>query len=367
MVTPRDTYDYLPFALPGLVGKRRYVRSQEGFNGDKIIPLKYNGFMSHVTSVQTWQGEYPWYVAMDAGNTSGLAHFMGHLGVPPEAQPYYNRAYERFKEDAIGDQSSLGVFAAEWKESLGMINTRALGLYQAARDLRRGDFGGFVEKLGVKPKKKHRRGLKPHEMSNREVANQASGLWLEYWFGWAPMLNDMFTAGDNIQQPLPGGKAYGSAGGNVFVDNSTSYQKDLASLLVKYKIGAEFALSNPNLFLLNRLGLANPAQVAWELVPFSFVADWVTDFGSYLSSLSDWVGLEQSNPWVTCFCQGHDVFGINEEYSGEANCKYFALIRKTDIPRPLPNLQITANLGKSLTRSATAVSLLTQTLLGMSK
>lgn len=34
-----------------------------------------------------------------------------------------------------------------------------------------------------------------------------------------------------------------------------------------------------------RFGLLNPLEVIWELVPFSFVADWFLPIGDYLSAL----------------------------------------------------------------------------------
>jgi hypothetical protein len=35
----------------------------------------------------------------------------------------------------------------------------------------------------------------------------------------------------------------------------------------------------------NMLGLSNPAQLAWEVIPYSFVVDWFIGIGDYLSSL----------------------------------------------------------------------------------
>jgi hypothetical protein len=45
------------------------------------------------------------------------------------------------------------------------------------------------------------------------------------------------------------------------------------------------------------LGLTNPALVAWELVPFSFVVDWALPIGDWLSSLDAMLGYDSNNTW----------------------------------------------------------------------
>jgi hypothetical protein len=58
-------------------------------------------------------------------------------------------------------------------------------------------------------------------------------------------------------------------------------------------------VTNPNLDLLQSLGLANPAEVIWELVPFSFLIDHVVGIGNFLSSFSDELGWNCSDLGVS--------------------------------------------------------------------
>ena len=46
-------------------------------------------------------------------------------------------------------------------------------------------------------------------------------------------------------------------------------------------------------------GLLNPLSVAWELVPYSFVADWFLPVGSYLNNLDYDLGLRFLKGWIT--------------------------------------------------------------------
>jgi hypothetical protein len=66
-------------------------------------------------------------------------------------------------------------------------------------------------------------------------------------------------------------------------------------------MGAEFTVNNPNTLLMNQMGFINPASIAWEAVPFSFVVDWFANVGQVLNSATDFVGLSMKNPFTTKF------------------------------------------------------------------
>jgi hypothetical protein len=52
----------------------------------------------------------------------------------------------------------------------------------------------------------------------------------------------------------------------------------------------DYKMDNPLLAQAANLGLTNPAALAWELVPFSFVADWFVPVGDYLNCLDAALG-----------------------------------------------------------------------------
>lgn len=56
-------------------------------------------------------------------------------------------------------------------------------------------------------------------------------------------------------------------------------------------------MSNPELFALASLGLLNPASLAWELVPLSFVVDWIVPVGPFLEAMTAGVGIELSHAY----------------------------------------------------------------------
>ena len=63
---------------------------------------------------------------------------------------------------------------------------------------------------------------------------------------------------------------------------------------VRYAVGVK--VENPNLWLAERAGLLNPAAVAWDMVPFSFIVNMFVNVGSLVNSISDFAGLTFVEP-----------------------------------------------------------------------
>lgn len=360
MSSPLNVTQETYWEIPGLTWNRKRYYMKKGARGDKVTPLPYTMMdcqSSGVVSDKLSDAK----MVLDAPNAYSAWEAEVYRGVPPWAVPRANAAYQRFKDKAIGENASIGVFAAEMQESLGMIRNRSLTMYRAARALRKGDLGTMASELGVRVKKNHR---KPGFKVRPENAAET---WLEYWFGWSPFINDFYSVGDVMTQPLPGGRYYGTSRAQFTETldyNGISITRDRA---VHFRVGAEVYLENPNRFLLAQLGLANPAQIVWELIPFSFLVDWVTDFGSFIGSFSDFIGTDVRNAYFTAMChwsETHAPFYWSYE-GGPMTTSGVAMFRTPGLYRPIPNMQITANLGQSLTRTATAVSLLTTTLASM--
>lgn len=284
----------------------------------------------------------------------------------PETRVANNSAYENFLEEFQGETSSLGVAAAEGRETFSMVANRVGGLYRSYRKLRKGDFRGFLKELSVKPKGKHRNKI-------RASATESSALWLEYWFGWAPTVADLYDTAAVLSSAhrYPSDRFHGSSGcmlgpkavqigssGDTYVRRMTSKGKYIV------KTGATVKLVNPDTFLMNRLGLINPATVAWELVPFSFVVDWFTSFGSVISAFTDLAGVEISDAYWVWHYKG-TVNGVYGRTSAtEAPSIYDWNVSRTErfatLLRPVTTRPRWLNLAQSQTRAATAVSLLTQ-------
>lgn len=129
--------------------------------------------------------------------------------------------------------------------------------------------------------------------------------WLAYQYGVKPFLSDVHgamealyeSANKNPDNWMVSGK--GRAGDSLYkeeylygepgsMDSLRGISSGRQSVFVRIDAGPTNAL----LAAAASLGLTNPAQVAWELVPFSFVIDWFLPIGDYFSTLDATFGLQ---------------------------------------------------------------------------
>lgn len=342
----RERSTYFPQGYPS----RSYYMGRFGRTGDHVAPLRYDALECFATS-----GSYPngnaFYI--DAPNTTSVYDFLVYDGVPPWSRPAANQCYGELKEAIVGSTADLGTALAEWESSLGMIAGRASQLAQSASALRRRNFADLLDVWRAGP---HRRGTPEHGQ-----ARKAADLWLEYSFGWKPLLADIKNGCDQISEPPPKPrKSYGSASdSNVHYSVSGGITRNFHAN-VTHRMGAESELVNPNLYLASQLGLTNPLATAWELIPGSFVADWMFDISSFLGSMSDFMGMQITNAYRSSYLSFSDGWtpgtGISAVVQG------WAMTRRPGLYQPLPNLEFRRNVGTSLNRAANAVALATQVL-----
>lgn len=228
------------------------------------------------------------------------AAIMGSLGTVKTTT--WNRCYANLK-DAVSNRASLGVFVAEAGDSLSMIRDRALQLYKGFKAIRRGRFLEAAKTFSLNEI--------PKGVSKRK---HWSNNVLEFQLGWRPLVGDMYNAIDSLQNPYRDVNVKGSAldwDSWFYHDPVTKYSNPSAScnqtaFLHSFtrrsaknavRMGCQVSVENPNLWLANQMGLVNPAVIAFELIPFSFVAGWFANFEQVLSAMTDWLGLSIRNAW----------------------------------------------------------------------
>lgn len=281
-----------------------------------------------------------------------------------------NAAISKLEQKLKGDSSQLMTAALEWNSSLRMVSSRSLQLWSAYRALRNWDLPRVARTLGMDPK------FTTAKIERMRRLQRPTEAWLEYWMGWAPAVNDIYNAVNVIQSPYSRqhARAVVSWGDQSITKSgstsSTLYTTKVVQSKCSYVLYANCSVSNPNLLMADQLGLINPIQTAWELVPFSFIVDWFTNVGQVLGNLNRFAGLTLSGTGEA----QRRKFDISwsgaqvTEYIQPGNQKvwsYFStkgsgttLLRT---PKNLPYAKLTLELPKlSLTRAATSVSLLTE-------
>lgn len=262
-----------------------------------------------------------------------------------------------------GDSATWANNLHEAEKSLSSLTGRLGQLVAAARALRKGDFPAVLKAFASPESPKA--GFKPRA---KDFSNQ----WLEYHFGWEPMVQDIGAAMHVLQSDFGSKKirAQVSRPDSLYsYSNSGNGRISSESETVKLscKMGATIQIQNANLFLANQMGFVNPLSVAWEAVPYSFVVDWFANVGQILSSMSDFVGLAIFDAYTTTSQRGtrHQQGFHQDPVSGIFTPTFsegLSVFVSRDPGIAGPTLRLRPFKGFSFVRGATACSLLLQKL-----
>lgn len=191
------------------------------------------------------------------------------------------RMLNQLAETIRGHSFDLGINIAEAKKSYSTIRENLLSVGSALWHLKH---GRLAQASRVLSRGKRSQGI----LAKRLSAKDLSGRWLETQYAFRPLIDQAYEAAKALEavtgprvlrftaKSQTKRKSYNdSASPTVYTsDAHWSYQQ---------RITAELS---EDLSLQRSLGLLDPASIAWEVVPYSFVVDWFIPVGSYLSALA---------------------------------------------------------------------------------
>lgn len=153
---------------------------------------------------------------------------------------------------------------------------------------------------------------------------KAPGSWLEYQYGWNPLMSDVFGACEALKkQPLEQWlvsvkssakditRTTSVAG--AFNGTTPSPHERVVQFTEGHFIRLDYEPGNTFMSTVSSLGLTNPLQLAWELVPYSFVIDWFLPIGDWLSAMDAATGFK--------FYAG-SITNRREQYEWHDNLRY---------------------------------------------
>jgi len=142
------------------------------------------------------------------------------------------------------------------------------------------------------------------DLNQGKALNGPAKEYLKYVYGWKPLVSDIYgiieLAKDANKRPLLI-NARGVSKREQFLDEA-AFQSGSDRIrtttsdatAISTSVCSLWATPDPNWAgsrTLNQLGLLNPASLAWELVPASFVIDWALPIGPVLQALTATAGL----------------------------------------------------------------------------
>lgn len=256
-------------------------------------PFSYSEFILF-PGVISWATQTP----LGGGGTriqrsTDSAFYYAHTNAGPSIPGIQNAAISKLHSKVRGNEWNAPVFLAEAGKSAQMIYQRATDLTNLIRSLRRGDLSTFFALLRGETSRGHRRKLeKQYKNGRAEPSKAAANVWLETAYGWTPLMADVQNAvalamdlSESENNRLGRTKA-GAFAGRTFVTTAgttTWPQREYRKVVERYRY--TWLWEPRSGFIPAKFGILNPLTVAWELVPFSFVADWFLPIGNWIASM----------------------------------------------------------------------------------
>lgn len=283
-------------------------------------------------------------------------------------------AYKKQREAYV--RFSGLTFLGELRQSISMIKRPAAALQS-----------GLLNYFGAL--KKRSKGLPLRHPSRKKVL---SDTWLEYSFGWIPLISDIKSGAEAIAAWHVQNDGYYHHRANVSGFGETKallvqYEdqrindpifsnirgivtwRSIGTGTVRYRIRNNIKTAIPSssaarLAQLSGFSLKEFVPTAWELVPWSFLVDYFTNIGDVLEAFATPVNdiysiTRTERRWVDSFlkerldipyCQGNGYYDISED--GESGCGQWesklTSISRSAIPSlDLPRFEIENPFGKN--------------------
>lgn len=213
---------------------------------------------------------------------------------------------------------------------------------------------------------------------SKSIVDDFSGLWLEFRYALRPLINDLKNAFEALTEQIEGERF--TARGHEYVtgksDNMISetyigYSQDVvfqARVIedesIKCRSGILYHIDTELISMYQILGLDQPIEALYELIPFSFILDWFFSIGDLINSFFKSSGLNILTSWYTLLVERSTTRKISSvqilpkngytwsSSQVEFGSSHMTAKWKFRVPNPamplLPRLDVKLNLAKTI-------------------
>lgn len=243
---------------------RSYFNNEVSMAGDFIHP---NGYRYDKFDTVQMTGEY----TETAPFNNTFVRLDGYIRAFPvvsflaSESEAYNQALEKLSNQ-VRSTIDLSVTIAQRGQVTSMLRKTAKLLV-------------YVKKHPIRALKDSYKGF----LSGKSIGSK----WLEFQYGWKPLASDIYGTAEQIFKSRPSLTKVKGRG-------SSQFEQDfivLGAVRVKGKDNCRVEICvnvKPNAYdqlALSNFTSLNPASIAWELTPWSFVVDWFVDVGGYIRQM----------------------------------------------------------------------------------
>jgi hypothetical protein len=307
-----------------------YYRSFSGtttpnFGRTKAKQLPFNPYS--LTLIKTQDG--PSYGNQDGVASGPAAGFWTHnyyggteytFVVPPPVPGFdsalLNRTLSKLEERAgVNIMANFAQDLAQFGQLQRLILGNAETIAKAYAQARNGNVALAIGTLSTgaeRGTRRHNPGIKNLDRFARKGTKDAANRWLELQYGWKPLMQDIYGAirayAQSIEANPPIRRVSARSRANrdrveqqgPFVFGGAKFPVEIQEL-ESCKAYLYYSINPTLVTLAQQFGFLNPINLAWEVLPYSFVADWLLPIGPYLESLTAWQGVVFRSGGITKF------------------------------------------------------------------
>jgi hypothetical protein len=246
----------------------------------------------------------------------------------PQARNYCIR--KLIGKNQLGINANLAQDFAQLGQTLRLVGDSSRRIASSLMALRRGNIPLAVKTLFGNQRPRYRKGqwyrkggvsqpVVTQPTASAGIANN----WLAMQYGWKPLLQDIHEAFESLEllTGAAGAVQTVSESGThdavseitrpLWAEPSVGSGKEITFTTTRCKMKLNFRIANSLKAYMAQTGFTNPVNLAWEIIPFSFVADWFLPIGPFLETLSAWDGLEFLDGSQTLFTRSTTVLTLN--------------------------------------------------------
>lgn len=376
IVNQHDDYRYYP-TPPGLNNPLVGLKVDIVKNGGNWVKGQSSWYPHPyvTTHAELFYGYFKWYLASNPGIFGYSHHTFTSYGGEFNANhqiALINKLQEAWKGGDFSAGNNIG--------ELGQTINGLAGLLHDLRRVLRGEPPRTLRSLRNKSLKQahresfaRRRGLKPKKNPNpfnfMDERNKSIGdRNLEFQFGVRPLIDDIFEAAQvaarlSVRKRRVRVKKKGKPG-------YLTYSGDCEATGTFERSRSIVAYFEQEATVTEAFGLDNPAGILWEIMPWSFVIDWVAPIGAFISAQN--FALSVKGTFITTDWEYSRVSANSKSGPSAADPRYiveevyptknlaFSVNRtiSSSLDVPLPEIKSSLLGGKPLERLANALSLL---------
>lgn len=213
------------------------------------------------------------------------AHVIDPIPSGAEFNDLASRLYGKLRGQIKDQNVNLAQSMAEYRQVCSMFGNAARDVVSAMRSVRRGSALSDIVKMFNDPR----------NPPSKRIANR----WLEYQYGFRPLMQDLYGAAEELGKNLDSGipryqfcRVSEQKSGAVFESQALFKHWRNTTRTHSAQARVRYVIRRAGLKQLAQVGITNPALLAWELIPYSFVVDWLFPVGDWLSSLDALTGIE---------------------------------------------------------------------------